>query len=431
MQKPVTRAHSVLLVLISLACAASMWLYIQRVLIPYQKADAAWHNRPRGNLSDLYPRWLGTRELLLHGRDPYSIEVTREIQAGYYGRPLDSTRPDDPRDEERFAYPVYVVFLLAPAILFPFETAQRAFDAVMLLVTITSVPLWLRLIRWRVRSWALACLVLLTLGSPAVMQAFKLHQLTLLVAALLITATYLITRGSLVAAGPLLALATIKPHLAGLLLVWLTIWISADWRYRRQLAWSFLASMALLLGGSELLLPHWLPKFIQAVRAYEHYTEAGSVVDRMISPWLGIPVTILTVAMGLLICWQQRRHNADSEAFMQVLSLVLAVTVLIAPILAPYNQIILLPAILLLARERHAIRASGWVGAFLLALLVIAVGWPWFASIPIAAASFVLPAHVTQRCWTVPFWSAWLVPVATAASMLVIAYRGSRDTPPA
>src|ERR1700676_5274675 len=99
-----------------------MWFYVQRVLVPYQKADAAAHGRPRGNLSDLYPRWLGTRELLLHHRNPYSREVALEIQEGYYGRRLDAARPNDPKDQQSFAYPVYVVFLLAPLIGLPFPT---------------------------------------------------------------------------------------------------------------------------------------------------------------------------------------------------------------------------------------------------------------------------------------------------------------------
>ena len=59
--------------------AGSVWFYVQRILIPYQIADAAAHGRPRGFLSDLYPRWLGARELLLHHCDPYTPDVTREI----------------------------------------------------------------------------------------------------------------------------------------------------------------------------------------------------------------------------------------------------------------------------------------------------------------------------------------------------------------
>src|SRR5579864_8636458 len=81
---------------IALTLSLSMWFYVTRILIPYQVADAAARQRPRGNLSDLYPRWLGARELWLNGRNPYSADVTREIQAGYYGRPLDPQRPNDP-----------------------------------------------------------------------------------------------------------------------------------------------------------------------------------------------------------------------------------------------------------------------------------------------------------------------------------------------
>ena len=100
--------------------AFSMWFYVQRILIPYQEADAAAHGQPRGILSDLYPRWLGARELVLHGRDPYGDDVTREIQQGYYGHVLDPQRSEDPKDEQRFAYPVYVMLLLAPTVNIPF-----------------------------------------------------------------------------------------------------------------------------------------------------------------------------------------------------------------------------------------------------------------------------------------------------------------------
>src|SRR5580692_8091513 len=60
--------------------AASMWMYVDRILIAHQVVDAVANDRPRGNLSDLYPRWLGARELLLRHRNPYSDEITLEIQ---------------------------------------------------------------------------------------------------------------------------------------------------------------------------------------------------------------------------------------------------------------------------------------------------------------------------------------------------------------
>src|ERR1700739_2046563 len=104
---------SILGIILALALSTSMWLYVDRVLAAHQRADAALSGTPRGNVSDLYRRWLGSRELLFRHRDPYSKEVTREIQSGYYGRPLDPSRPQDPKDQQAFAYPVYIAFLLA------------------------------------------------------------------------------------------------------------------------------------------------------------------------------------------------------------------------------------------------------------------------------------------------------------------------------
>ena len=112
---------------VALVLALTMWYYVAGVLVPYQQTEAAGSDRPRGNLSDLYPRWLGSRELLLHGRDPYSATVTHEIQVGYYGRAIDPARPNDPKDQQGFAYPVYVAFLLAPTLGLDFSVVQDGF----------------------------------------------------------------------------------------------------------------------------------------------------------------------------------------------------------------------------------------------------------------------------------------------------------------
>ena len=112
-----------------------MWGYYAhtRQLIE-QRLDAIGF--PERNFSDLFPRWLGTRELLLHGRDPYSAEITREIQQGYYGRPIDPTRTSDPIDEQRFAYPLCVVFLLAPTVTLPFIVVKWLFTAILAVLAV-------------------------------------------------------------------------------------------------------------------------------------------------------------------------------------------------------------------------------------------------------------------------------------------------------
>jgi hypothetical protein len=195
--------------LLALLAAASMWFYVDRIVVGYQVADAAAHGRPRGNLSDLYPRWLGARELLLHHRNPYGDDVTLEIQKGYYGRALDPARPDDPKDQQGFAYPVYVVFLLAPLIGVPFHEVQFLFYWLLIGLTVASVWLWLHALRWRLPPLAVATGIALVLGSVPAVQGIKLQQLSLLVAALLAGSAACVAGNFLFCGGALLALATV------------------------------------------------------------------------------------------------------------------------------------------------------------------------------------------------------------------------------
>src|ERR1700728_3804395 len=164
------RPQPVILFLLAALAAASMWFYVNRILVGHQVADAAEHERPRGNLSDLYPRWLGARELLLRRRNPYGDDISIEIQKGYYGRALDPARPNDPKDQQGFAYPVYVVFLLAPFIRFPFHSVQLVFYWTLIALTAISVWLWVSVLRWRLPALATASCIALALGSFAAVQ---------------------------------------------------------------------------------------------------------------------------------------------------------------------------------------------------------------------------------------------------------------------
>ncbi len=416
--------------LLAILCAAGMWTYADRVLIPYQISDAAAHGRPRGNLSDLYPRWVGARELLLHGRDPYSAEVTREIQAGYYGRPLDPSRPDDPRDEQGFAYPVYVVFCLAPTIGLPFSIVQKSFFWILLGLTSISTLLWLRVLRWSAPLWAQIGLLALTLGSVAVMQGLKLQQMSLLVAGLVAIAIALLVTDHAVASGILLALASMKPQLVLLLLSWLAIWTVADWRRRYRWAVSFLATMAILMAASEWCLPHWIPRFWQAVREYQRYTGAMSVTDKLIGvPW-SRALELLAFAALMGACWRERRQAANTAAFASTLSLVLVTTILLIPTYAPYNQVFLIPALLVLVQERRAIWQRSIANRTLLVITTGLILWPWISSTALAVLSFVLPQATVERAWAIPAWTVTQIPVAVAALMLVHYYQRT-FTPPA
>jgi hypothetical protein len=425
------------LVVLALAVGASVstWFYVNRILKAQQMADAAVHSRPRGNLSDLYPRWLGARELLRHGRNPYSAEITRQIQQGYYGRPLDPARADDPKDQQGFAYPVYVVFLLAPTVDLPFDVVQIGFRWLLVGLAVATVLVWLRLLGWRASWGAALILAVLMLGWLPMVQGIKLQQLSLLVAGLLAACAGCLSAGWFLSAGGLLALATIKPQLAWPVVGWLLLWAGSEWRSRRRLVFGFGVVMGLLLGGAELVLPGWLRMFWAAIGQYHRYTQNQSVLVWLFGSILGrIFEGVSAVACGICV-WRARREPAGSAGFGRALGLVLALTVVIVPMFAPYNQVLLAPAILALVLSESsaqpilpAIRLARGVGAVLLA-------WPWIATLGLSAAYVWLTPELRQRVWPMPFYSNFVLPVFGFGLALLDTWtnaaRNLRDSAPA
>src|SRR5208282_689404 len=266
-----------------------------------------------------------------------------------------------------------------------FAIVQSGFFWILLALTSASTLLWLRVLRWPATLWTQVSLLALTLGSLAVMQGLKLEQMSLLVAGLVASAIALLVADYAVGAGFLLALANIKPQLVLLLLAWLAIWTVADWRRRYRCAASFLITMAILCAASEWYLPHWIPRFWHAIHEYQRYTGAVSVMDKLIgtpsihAPW-SWALELLAFAAMMGVCWRERRQAANTASFAFTLSLVLATTVLLIPTCAPYNQVLLIPAVLVLVMERRAIWQRSAANRALFAITAGLIFWPWISS---------------------------------------------------
>jgi hypothetical protein len=416
---------------LALLLAGSMWFYVQHVLIGYQRAHAALHGIPRGNLSDLYPRWLGARELLVHHRDPYSAEVTREIQIGYYGRPIDPTRPFDPKDRQGFAYPVYVAFLLAPTVTLPFPAVQAGFRWFLVALTAATVLLWLRTLRWRPSCTVIATLIVLTLGSFQVLQGIKLQQLSLLVGGLVAGSAALLVGTHFALAGVLLAFATIKPQLVLPLMAWLLLWAFSDWQRRKNFVWGFVSTMAILLAAAEYVLPGWIWRFREAVIAYRQYNDgAGSVLDVLINPDWGRVLAGLTALWLAIMCWKFRRASPDSSAFNLMLALILTVTVVIVPKTAPYNQVLLFPGILLVIRDWEILWQKNFLTRVILMICGLLIFWPWLAATALTVAWLFLPAQLVQEGWALPVWTSLASPL-TVLLLLACDFGGFTKANPA
>lgn len=414
-----TSRQSALRLLVALLMAASMWLYVELVLIPHQKTQALLQASPRGNLSDLYPRWLGARELLLHRRDPYRADVTREIQIGYYGRPLDSARPNDPKDQQAFAYPIYVVLLLAPTVTLPFAAVREIFFYLFAVCAAAMVPLWLRTIGWRVSRHAIAIWILLCVSCFPSIQGLKLQQLSLLVATLIAGSVYALARRQFAVAGTLLALATIKPQLVALLALWLGIWVLGNWRERQRVLWSFTATLAVLVIAGEALLPGWISEFRNATQDYYRYTGGGkSVLDVMLSPVWGRITAALLIAMLLVLSWRNRRANQDTSVFQWSLSFTLTTTLLVIPMFAPYNQLLLLPAIMMTVRSAHDLWRKDRLSRLFCSLTALSILWQFLAAAALVSALAFLPAATVQKPWSLPIYPSFAIPILIYAVLL-------------
>ena len=224
--------------------------------------------------------------------------------------------------------------------------------------------------------------------------------------------------GYLFCSGALLALTTIKPQLAGPIVIWLLLWASSEWRARRRLVFGFVSVMALLLAGTQFLLPGWWRMFAEALRQYHRYTQNQSVLDLLadgtLGPRVGLALDVVAgVACGI-VAWRTRRQKPDTPEFAHALALVLALTVVIVPITA-YNQVLLLPAILWLVRQWAVRSRVPAIEISLYAVAVVVLTWSWIGTLTLSTAYFLLSPTRAQSAWRLPFYSTLALPVLVLA----------------
>jgi hypothetical protein len=421
--KDYSTSKAVCWLLLSLVLAGSMAFYVGEI----------WSAHQPPHFNDLYARWWGAHELLLHGRNPYSPAVSHEIQTVIYGASADAGSPDDPTGiGGGFAYPPYVALLLWPTIYLSFPDAQKVFLCVSILAELVSLVLWLRLLRfrWSLLTWL--TIAVLTFGSFPSLQALTLQNPSLLAAAFIAIALFLLSTDHLILAGILLAVSTFKPQFAILLIPWLAFWTGGDWHRRRPLAWSFLSTMLLLVLVSEWLVKGWISSFLSVIRAYRHYTYGHSLLDVWFTPVWGVAVAACVVIFAFAFCWKHRSQPADSMSFFLAANLILTVTLIIIPSLAPHAQLLLLPGLLCLLRGRTLFSSSNSLLRVSSAGIVILLAWPWIAAFGLLLATIHFPVSTLLGYWPIPLYTSPLLPVAVSlalASFLHTSDKGYWESP--
>ena len=181
--------------------------------------------------------------------------------------------------------------------------------------------------------------------------------------------------------------------------------------------------MLLLLGGAQLLLPGWLWMFVEGISQYRQYTHGQSVLSDLFGRFAGRILWAACLLACAFCVWRLRRKPASSAEFGSAVALVLALTVVIIPMSALYNQVLLAPAILALLMSESSgdrilpsVRRARAIGY----LLVV---WPWIATMGLSLAYLWLTPELRQRVWPMPLYSSYMMPVFVFGLALLDASR--------
>lgn len=415
--RPASPRIAALGLIFALLGAASMLYYHLGLFIPRVLEVRAARGLGNGYSfgDDFYPIWLTTRLARQGDQNLYSPGVTRQIQTGLFGRPLNANNPTDPPTDYRsFAYPAFADLLLWPLALFDFPALRLLLAVLLPILTAVSLWLWMFAIRWPARPVTFAIFLVLALCNYPLLEAFFAEQPGLIVGFLLACAAAALRRDQLLAAGALMAATLIKPQMTLLAVGYLLLW-SLSVKTRSRFWIGFSAMLALMLGASLWLWPHWIQQWIGILRGYPRYATPslvgllpGSFLGRYVGP---VAIAVL-LAVAAFLAWRGRRANCNSPEFWLTFTLVLAITsVTLLPGQAIYDHIILYPGILLLVRKWRDFLRIGGTPRALFAIGAVVLFWPWVAAFVLIAVRPFLSAG------TFASNTVFALPIRTAASL--------------
>lgn len=324
--------------------------------------------------NDFFSRWYGAQALLLEGRNPYSLDVTAEIQ------PIIGI---DPREVGRggFNYPLHVIFLFWPLVYLSYPWAQAIWMVTLQWFTVGAVVAMMGWLRRKPAVSELVVVILATLSFYVVVRSIFLGQFTLPVTFFLAAALWALQQKRDATAGVLLAATSIKPQMVLFVGIWLVLWALGQRR------WRFLGGVvgggALFLVAAMALFPPWPLAFIEDVGRYTRFAGGRNPLAMLLQIiWQGHPGWVFTLAVALLLAgmgsvwWQAWRRPGDPSRRALFWSIV--VGILITFQTGTTNQTLLL--IPLFAWSYQAARRWGKKPVLVGVLLLSAGLWALFLS---------------------------------------------------
>jgi hypothetical protein len=323
---------------------------------------------PGGN--DFYSRWAGAKALLLEGRDPYSPDVTGEIEVILDPQQLRA-------NSFSFAYPLHVIFVFWPLVYVDYSWAQAIWMVCLQWIVIASAMLLLSQDDWPRSGFVTGVALFAALFFYPAARAIMLGQFTLHVIFFLILTVGALRQGRDGWAGFFFAATSIKPQMVLLAGLWLVLW-AVRWRRWRFIG-STLVSGAGLLVASMLLFPRWPFSFIEDLGRYAD--RAGGLNPMDVLAGMLLPNNVATLRWGitigliviLLFAWIRALRRADDALFDHALYWGIIINLLVFFQTGSPNQILLLLPIATWLKLLYD-KWGGWITGIAVLVLTLA---PW------------------------------------------------------
>jgi len=264
---------------------------------------------------DFYIFWKAGRAFYFERADPYSEEVTRQVQMGYYHGRL-AGAGEDPM---KFAYPAYVLLPIYPLLWLSFDWAQAVWMALNILLV---AGVLLEVLRGSHRWVAVPVLFLYQMAFGLILGNFVIAFFAILVWVLdrLLTGR-MDSVFAQVLAGLALAWTSAKPQFGWLYLIFILLYSLRQ--KRAVLVGSFLLGLAALGGVSLAVRPDWPLGWLRRITEYSGYlpvepllkTAARFVTGARFQPVAVAGVYVVVLALSGYTLWRwYRGETADLPA---------------------------------------------------------------------------------------------------------------------
>jgi hypothetical protein len=181
----------------------------------------------------------------------------------------------------------------------------------------------------------------------------------------------------------------------------------------------FAGTLALLVAAGEAILPGWLSEFVQALIAYRHYVHVSSLLDFYLTPLIAKPVAIVLLSALLVFCFRWRKSPVEHPSFFFRFALVLAIPVIALPVLPPFNQVLLLPSVLIVLLMWNQLWNRGKLVRGTCCAAVAFLLSSWLVATAFATIHLVAPALSLKGVWAWPFLLSFTVPPIITGLLVV------------